>query len=72
MDIKNLSDVVIFSREAESLKQFLEILVKECANLSETDLKWADLKGANLEGANLKLANLEGAELEGVIGIKAV
>ncbi len=55
VNIENLYGEVIFSEDASSTKECLEIAVKKGANL----------KGANLQGANLYSANLKGANLEG-------
>ena len=52
---------VIFSVEAGSLKDALEIAIKSRADLSRANLYGADLSGANLSGADLSRANLSGA-----------
>ena len=56
---------VIFSVEAGSLKDALEIAIKSRADLSRANLYGADLSGANLNGANLSGADLSGADLSG-------
>ena len=42
---------------------FVELVVKNKANLISADLRGADLRGADLSLANLSLANLRGANL---------
>ena len=61
---------VIYSCEAETIKEAVEKAVRiganlEGANLGGTNLGGANLGGANLGGAYLGVANLEGANLEG-------
>ena len=60
---------VIFSVEAGSLKDALEIAIKSRADLSRANLYGADLSGANLNGANLSGADLNGANLNGAVNL---
>jgi hypothetical protein len=54
---------VLFSSEAESLRQCVEMAVKADANLADANLADAYLADANLAGAYLARANLAGAYL---------
>ena len=54
---------VLFSLEAENIKQCLEAAAKAGANLAEANLADTNLAGANLAGAKLAGANLAGAKL---------
>ena len=65
MQIKNIQGEVIFEAKASSIKELLEIAVKQGANLVGANLRGANLVGANLIGANLVGAYLRGANLEG-------
>ena len=61
---------IIIERDVSTIKELVEIAVKEKislyrANLEGADLIGADLRGANLCKANLIGANLIGADLEG-------
>ena len=58
--LNRYTNKVIYSCEAETIKEAVEKAVKEGAYL-----EWANLGDANLEGANLVDANLEGAYLGG-------
>ena len=67
MEIKNrYTNKVIFECEAESIKVCVEKAVKNRANLSEADLKWADLSEAYLWRANLSEADLSKANLNAI------
>jgi len=55
-----LTNAVLWSGEADSLKAGIERALEDGANL-----RWANLDGANLDGANLDVANLYGASLYG-------
>ena len=64
IEIKNrYTNEVIYSCEAETIKESIEKAVKENANLENADLRNADLRNAYLINANLKNANLENAYL---------
>ena len=66
MEIKNLNrytNEVIYSCEAETIKEAVEEAVKEGAYLRGAYLRGAYLRGADLEGADLEGADLEGADL---------
>ena len=66
MEIRNwITQEIIYSAEAESMRELVETAVKKGINLKEANLAQANLKGATLERANLKGANLEGATLWG-------
>jgi len=65
MQIKNIYGDVIFTSQAETLKDAVVDAVKSRANLSGANLSGADLYGANLYGADLYGANLSGADLYG-------
>ncbi len=66
IEIKNRFDgEVIYSAEALSLRDCLELSVKDNVNLGGADLGGADLGGAYLGGANLGGAYLGGADLGG-------
>jgi len=54
---------VLFSAEATTLKEVVELAVKSQANLSQADLSLADLSQANLYQANLYHADLSLANL---------
>ena len=56
---------VLFTSEAESIKDALLEALKAGADLSGANLSGADLSGANLSGANLSGADLRGADLRG-------
>ena len=60
-----INDGVIFEYETENntIKDTLEMAVKQGVNLQYANLKDADLHHTNLEGANLKGANLSIADL---------
>ena len=65
VEIKSIFGSVLFTTEAESIKDALLKALKEGADLRSADLRSADLRSADLYGANLYGANLEGADLEG-------
>ena len=68
MEIKILNrytNEVIYSCEAETIKEAVEEAVKEGADLRGADLRGAYLRGADLEGADLRIAYLRNADLEG-------
>ena len=56
---------VLFSTEAETLKEAVEEAVRKGTNLGGADLRGANLGAANLGGAGLGGANLGGANLYG-------
>ncbi len=59
------SDKILFTAEADSMKDLVEKAIKSRANLYGANLYGANLYGANLYGANLTGANLYGANLTG-------
>ena len=62
--IKDFNQNVIFkSNNVDSIKECVELAVKEKVDLSGAFLEGADLKGVYFEKANLEGANLEGADL---------
>jgi uncharacterized protein YjbI with pentapeptide repeats len=63
MDIKNLSGVVLFTHESQTIKETIIAAVKSGADLSDANLCGADLRGAHLRGAYLRGAYLRGANL---------
>ncbi|MCK5296184.1 MAG: pentapeptide repeat-containing protein [Alphaproteobacteria bacterium] len=79
--IKDTSGKLLFQTGAESLKECVEIAVKNkvslknaqlmgsgaCVDLSGANLRGADLEGANLIGANLSGANLSMANLKDAV-----
>ena len=65
VEIKSIFGSVLFTTEAESIKDALLKALKEGADLRSADLRSADLRSADLYGANLYGANLKGANLEG-------
>jgi hypothetical protein len=70
MQIKNIYGDVIFTSQAETIKDSLLEAIKSGANLSGADLSGTNLSGANLYGANLSgtnlyVANLSVADLSG-------
>jgi hypothetical protein len=75
MEIKSITDTVLFSSACLTLKDALiEAIGKKInlyganlygANLYGANLSYANLSGANLSGANLSGANLRGANLNG-------
>jgi hypothetical protein len=65
VDIKNLSDVVIYASALLTIKDALAEAVSKKADLYGADLRGANLRGANLGGANLRGADLGGADLGG-------
>jgi hypothetical protein len=54
---------VLFSAAVDTVKEAVELAVKQGANLDGANLTRANLDGANLYGANLTRANLDGANL---------
>jgi len=65
MQIKNIYGDVIFTSQAETIKDSLLEAIKSGTNLSGADLSGANLSGADLYGANLSVANLSVANLYG-------
>jgi uncharacterized protein YjbI with pentapeptide repeats len=66
IEIKHrFNGTVLFSCEANNIKETVEQAVKTGANLSSADLQGADLQGAYLRGAYLRGAYLQGAYLQG-------
>jgi uncharacterized protein YjbI with pentapeptide repeats len=65
MEIKNIYGAVIYTSEAETVKDAVVEAVAKDANLRGADLTDADLRGADLRGANLTDADLRGADLTG-------
>jgi hypothetical protein len=63
-EIKNNLGTTIWSCEAESFKDAIEMAVAQYANLRGADLRGANLRGANLQEANLQYANLQEANLQ--------
>ena len=53
----------IIERDVETIKELVEIAMKEKANLREANLWGADLLGADLREADLREADLLGANL---------
>ena len=73
MNIKSVTDAVLFTSACLNLKDALIEAVSKKANLSGANLRRANLReahlsGANLYGANLIEANLRGANLSGKKG----
>jgi hypothetical protein len=69
-EIKNNLGTKIWSCEAFSFRDAIEMAVVQninlySMNLQEANLQGANLEGADLQGANLQRANLEGANLQG-------
>jgi hypothetical protein len=64
-EIKSHLGNVLFTYEAETLREAVEQAVKSGAYLGGANLGGAYLGGANLGGANLSGANLSGANLSG-------
>jgi len=63
-EIKSWRDgKILYSAEADSLKDCVEMAVKSCADLSYADLRSADLRSADLRYAVLRSANLRFADL---------
>jgi hypothetical protein len=56
---------VIYSTEAESLREAVEKAVRSNVSLQGADLRGADLRGADLREANLRRADLRSANLRG-------
>ena len=54
---------VIYSCEAETLKECAERAVKEKVSLRGADLRGADMREANMSGADLRGADLRGADM---------
>ena len=65
IEIKNLYGLVLYSSEARTLKECIELAVKDSKDLRGADLTGADLTGADLTGAYLRGADLTGAYLTG-------
>ena len=67
IEIKNrYTGEVIYSCEADSLREAVEKAVSEGADLAVADLRGADLRGANLWGADLSGADLGEADLNAI------
>jgi Pentapeptide repeats (8 copies) len=64
-ELKNIRDELLWSGEAESLRDAVEKAVLSGANLRGARLVGANLVGANFEGADLGGADLGGADLGG-------
>jgi Pentapeptide repeats (8 copies) len=54
---------VLYTCEAESMREAVLSAVKDKADLRWADLRWADLRWANLRWANLRSADLNGEVL---------
>ena len=65
MEIKNIYGAVIYTSEAETVKDAVVEAVAKDANLRGADLTDADLRGADLTGADLTDVYLTGADLTG-------
>jgi hypothetical protein len=78
--LNRYNNSVIFEFEAATMKETVEMAVRQSvilyrailsgadlsgANLSGADLSWADLRGADLHGANLSGADLSKTDLRG-------
>jgi uncharacterized protein YjbI with pentapeptide repeats len=63
IEIKSTSGEVLFSTDAETLRDAVIAAVEDGADLSHANLCRADLPGANLRDANLSSANLRDANL---------
>ncbi len=61
--LNRLTGAVIWSGEAETVKDALNAAIAARANLSWANLSRANLSGADLSGADLSWANLSGANL---------
>lgn len=57
-------NTIITKSNVSSVKECVEIAIKENLNLNYANLKYANLKFADLDGANLKYANLKSANLK--------
>ena len=64
MEIKSITDAVLFVSSLLTLKEALQEAVAKKANLREADLYVANLREADLRGAYLSGAYLRGAEPE--------
>jgi Pentapeptide repeats (8 copies) len=64
-EIKTISGSIVFSADAEILRDAVVAAIKHGASLSGASLSGANLFGASLSGANLSGANLFGASLSG-------
>lgn len=62
---RRLNEAVLFTVEAETLREAAEQAFRANAYLEGANLIGVNLEGANLRNANLRGANLEGANLEG-------
>ena len=56
---------VIWSGEADGIRDAVQKTIASGANLDDADLRDADLRDASLAGASLAGANLDGANLDG-------
>ena len=66
IQIKNRHDgKVIFEANVSTVKEAVELAVKQKVSLAYADLRGAILRGANLLGADLQGADLRGADLLG-------
>ena len=63
MEIKSMTDVVLFTSSLLTLKAAVEESVSKKANLYGANLRGANLYGADLYAADLRGANLYGADL---------
>jgi uncharacterized protein YjbI with pentapeptide repeats len=70
MRILKIDGSVFFEGDFDSLKQFLQELVKLGKNLSHADLYHADLSGADLSDADLSEAHLIGTDLRGAKNLR--
>jgi Family of unknown function (DUF5758)/Pentapeptide repeats (8 copies) len=54
---------VLYACEAENMREAVLLAIKNKANLSSADLRWADLSSADLRWADLSSADLSSADL---------
>jgi hypothetical protein len=59
------TNTTIFEAEISSVKELVELAIKQKISLSWANLSWANLAGTNLSWANLSEATLSGANLSG-------
>jgi hypothetical protein len=63
--VNRYNNVVIFECEANTMKEVVDVAVKQGISLTSADLTSANLSGADLSGADLRGANLSNANLRG-------
>jgi uncharacterized protein YjbI with pentapeptide repeats len=64
IEIKNRwNGSVLFSVEATSMKEAVEVAVKSGSDLSDSDLRGSNLSGSDLKGSDLRGSDLKGSDL---------